>query len=141
MASTITVPNSNLGGLGPQMAVDLVVAVSTAAKNDINALQTFVQGAPGTALTDTSTQSMLVSAGYWRTLPTLGQGGTLTLSSTGASVGDIVTITRTDLSAFTYAIKNNAAVTLCTFPVSKLASASFQFVGTDWVLKTIGQLA
>ncbi len=99
--------------------------------------------AAGTNLTDTSTQSIAITAGGWRKLPTLGQGGTLTLATTGAVAGDQIAITRTDTSTFTYAIVNGGigAGTLVTLPVSKVASAMFQFDGTDWALRSVGQLA
>ncbi len=96
--------------------------------------------AAGTNLTDTSTQTMLVSAGYWRKLPTLGQGGTLSVSATGAVAGDQVTITRSDTSAFTYTIKDLASTTtLFVMPVSKIAWCKLQFDGTNWALREFGQ--
>ncbi len=97
--------------------------------------------AAGTTLTDTASQTMLVSAGYWRKLPTLGQGGSLTVSTTGAVAGDQVTITRTDTSAFTYAIINGGAGagTLFTMPASKIAWVKVQFDGTNWALREFGQ--
>lgn len=97
--------------------------------------------AAGTTLTDAATETMLVSAGYWRTIPTLGQAGELTISNTGAVTGDIVTITRTSTDAHAYVIKDEAAVTLTTLPASKQSSATFQYSGSAWVLKTVGQLA
>lgn len=101
------------------------------------------EGGPGTALTDTATQTIQSSEGSWRQLPTLGQGGTLTLGTTAAVEGDTIQITRTDTSAFTYAIDNGGvgAGTLITLPASKVASAKFYFDGTNWALKELGQLA
>jgi hypothetical protein len=97
--------------------------------------------AAGTTLTDTSTQSMLVSAGYWRKLPTLGQNGALSISATGAVAGDQVTITRTDTSAFTYTIKDLASTaTLITLPASKMGWAKLQFDGTNFALREFGVL-
>lgn len=100
-------------------------------------------GAAGTDLTDTATQTIQSSQGDWRKLPVLGQGGTLTLGTTAAVAGDQITITRTDVSAFTYAIVNGGAGagTLLTMPVSKICSAKFQFDGTNWALRDLGQLA
>ncbi len=96
--------------------------------------------AAGTALTDTATQAVLVAAGYWRTLPTLGQGGAATISVTGAVLNAEMVITRTDESAFTYDVIDGGpgTPTLCTFPVSKKASARIKFNGTNWLLKEIG---
>ena len=96
--------------------------------------------AAGTNLTDTSTQTIQVSGGGWRKLPTLGQGGTLTLSTTGAVAGDQIEITRTDTSAFTYAIVNGGggAGTLYTMAASKIGCAKFQFDGTNWALRSFG---
>ncbi len=96
--------------------------------------------AAGTGLLDASTETMLVSAGFWRTLATLSQAGQLTLSNTGAVAKDIVTITRTDASANAYVIKNAAGTTILTMVASKVASATFQHNGTAWFLKTCGQV-
>lgn len=94
----------------------------------------------GTALTDTSTQTLATPGTGWRQLPTLSQGGALTLGTTGAVAGDQIDVVRTSTSAFTYAIINGGAGagTLCTFPVSKQASATFQFDGTNWALRRVG---
>ncbi len=146
MASTIVTPNSNLGGLGSQLAVDLLRNTCTQAATDVNALQARAtlleedRQAAGTTLTDTSTQTIQVTEGSWRKLPVLGQGGTLTLGVTGAVAGDHITITRSSVSANTYAIVNGGtgAGTLYTMAVSKIGCATFQFDGTDWALKTFG---
>lgn len=94
----------------------------------------------GTGLTDAATQTMLVSAGYKRALPVLSQNGALTISPTGAILGDIVTITRTSVSAFTYAIVNGGpgAGTLFTMVASKANFARVQFDGTNWALLECG---
>lgn len=99
--------------------------------------------AKGTDLTNTVAQTIQASEGGWRRLPVLGQNGTLTLGVVGAVAGDKILVTRADVSAFTYAVVNGGAGagTICTFPVSKLASALFQHDGTNWLLKQIGQLA
>ncbi len=99
-----------------------------------------VHSAAGTNLTDTSTQTIQVSGGGWRKLPTLGQGGTLTLATTGAVAGDQIEITRTDTSAFTYAIVNGGggAGTLYTMAASKIGCAKFQYDGTNWALRSFG---
>ncbi len=98
------------------------------------------QGGPGTDLTDTSTQTIQSSEGSWRKLPTLSQGGTLTLGTTAAVKGDTIQITRTSVSANTYAIVNGGtgAGTLYTMIASKLGCAEFYFDGTDWSLKSFG---
>ncbi len=99
--------------------------------------------AAGTNLTDTSTQIIAITGGGWRKLPTLGQGGVLTLGTTGAVAGDQIEITRSDTSAFTYAVVNGGtgAGTLFSMPVSKMCCAKFQFDGTDWALRSFGQVA
>ncbi len=99
-----------------------------------------VHSAAGTNLTDTATQTIQITAGTWRKLPTLGQGGTLTLGTTGAVAGDQIEITRSDTSAFTYAIVNGGAGagTLYTMAVSKIGCAKFQFDGTNWALRSFG---
>jgi hypothetical protein len=142
-ASTITTPNTNLGGLGSQLAVDLLRNTCTQAAADVNAIHACQTAPAGTALTDTSTQTIQYSEGSWRQLPTLGQGGTLTLGTTGAVAGNQITITRTSTSANTYAIVNGGggAGTLLTMPVSKICTAMFQFDGTNWALRQMGQLA
>ncbi len=96
-----------------------------------------VHSAAGTNLTDTSTQSIQVSGGSWRKLPTLSQGGTLTVATTGAAAGDQMTITRTSTHAFSYAVVNGGtgAGTMFTFPASKSGFLDIQFDGTDWALK------
>lgn len=98
------------------------------------------RAAAGANLTDTATQTIQITGGTWRKLPTLGQGGTLTLGTVGAVAGDQIEITRTDTSAFTYAVVNGGtgAGTLLTFPASKIGSAKFQFDGTDWALRSVG---
>lgn len=102
-------------------------------------------GPAGTNLTDTASQTIQITDtnGRWRKLPTLSQNGTLTLGTTGAVAGDQIEVTRTATGAFTYAIVNGGpgAGTLATFPASKVASAKFQFDGTNWALRSIGQLA
>lgn len=96
--------------------------------------------AAGTDLTDTATQSIAITGGGWRKLPLLGQGGTLTLATTGAVAGDQIEITRSDAHAFTYAIVNGGtgAGTLYTMAASKIGCAKFQFDGTDWALRSFG---
>jgi hypothetical protein len=94
----------------------------------------------GVALTDTATQTIQITGGNWRTIPTLGQGGTLTVGTTGAVAGDELTITRTSTDAQTYAIVNGGtgAGTLVTMPNSKINFADIQFDGTNWALKRTG---
>lgn len=92
-------------------------------------------------LTDTATQTLTpVAGGGWYKLPTLSQGGTLTVNAGAAVAGDQIQITRTDTHAFTYAIVNGGVGggTLATMPVSKANSAMLQFDGTNWALRQIG---
>jgi hypothetical protein len=61
---------------------------------------------------------------------------TLTLSTTGAAIGDTIWIVRHDTTAHTIAVVNggSGAGTLYTFPVSVARIADFVFDGTDWLL-------
>lgn len=125
--------------------IHAVTAATTSVPGSMSAAdKTFldsVHSAAGAALTDTATQSIQVSGGYWRKLGTISQAGVLTLLATGAVAGDQIVITRTDAtSAFTYTIKSGPAnSTLFVMPASKIAYARLQFDGTDWFLKTFGQ--
>lgn len=89
----------------------------------------------GTDLVD-GAATIQVGGNYWRVLPaaTLSGNSVLTLGTTNASSGDIITITRLDTGAFTYAVANGGAGagTLVTFPVSVEAFGDFQFDGTNW---------
>lgn len=89
----------------------------------------------GPNLTNTATQTVQSLSRITRYLqPTLGQNSTLTLGTTGAKVGDIIRIVRTDVSAFTLAVVNGGpgAGTLITLPVSKTGYAQAYFDGTNW---------
>jgi len=85
-----------------------------------------------------------VGGNYWRVLPaaTLTANRQLTLGTTNAAAGDVITITRLDAEAFTYAVLNGgpAAGTLVTLPVSVKAFADFYFDGTDWLLMRAAQM-
>ncbi len=93
--------------------------------------------AAGTALTDADEAAVLVSAGYWRTCATLSAARVKTISATGAVAGDVMTITRTSVDAFTLEIVNGGAGagSLITLPASKRGFADIQFDGHDWALK------
>ncbi|UCC74308.1 MAG: hypothetical protein JSV86_07055 [Gemmatimonadota bacterium] len=88
--------------------------------------------------------SIGVGGDYLRILP----GGTLTgdsvatLNTTNAATGDILTIVRQDLGAYTYQIVNGGpgGAALCTFPVSLAYWADFHFDGTNWELIRGGAL-
>jgi hypothetical protein len=94
----------------------------------------------GTNLTDTATQTIATPGTGWRVLPTLSQGGALTVGVTGAVAGDQLDIVRTDTSANAYAIINGGggAGTLITLPVSKQMCVKLQFDGTNWALRFFG---
>lgn len=98
------------------------------------------RAAKGTNLTDTATQTIQFTGGAWRVLPTLSQGGALTIGTTGAVAGDVITITRRATGAFAYAVINGGAGagTMLTFPALLLGAATFQFDGTNWEMKTAG---
>ncbi|MFQ5425417.1 MAG: hypothetical protein ACE5F9_15740 [Phycisphaerae bacterium] len=91
----------------------------------------------GSDLTDADA-TIQVGGNYWRVLPaaTLSANRQLTLGTTNAAAGDIVTVTRLDMTANTYAIVNGgpAAGTLVTLAVSVKAFADLYFDGTDWLL-------
>lgn len=88
----------------------------------------------GVDLTDTASQSITVSGDFYRRFPTVSQTSTVTLDTTNAEAGDVITITRTDTSAFTVAVINGGpgAGTLVTFLVSVQAFGDFYFDGTNW---------
>lgn len=90
----------------------------------------------GANLTDANL-SKDVSNGSEFTLPTatLTASRTLTLAVTGSPVtNQIIRVTRLDVTANTYVVKDDAATTLLTFPVSLKGAADFKFNGTHFVL-------
>lgn len=74
---------------------------------------------------------------YLRVLPasTLSTNRVATMGTTNALEGDIITVVRRDVGAFTYTINNGGAGggTLVTFPVSVQAFADLYFDGTNWL--------
>lgn len=96
----------------------------------------------GTALTDTATTT--VNRGGRRTsfllAGTMSQGETITLGTTGATLGDIIRILRTSTSAQTAAIVNGGggAGTIVTLPASKVNFAEARFDGTNWLFHGCG---
>jgi phage-related tail fiber protein len=94
----------------------------------------------GTDLTNTATQTIATPGTGWRVLPTLGQGGALTVGVTGAVAGDQLDIVRTDASAFTYDIIDGGpgTPTLIQLPASKKMCVKLQFDGTNWKLRFFG---
>lgn len=96
----------------------------------------------GTALTNANT-TVLASGGSEYTLPagTLTVSRTLTMGITDTPLtGQIVRITRLDVTANTYVVKDDAATTLYTFPVSVKGAADFKFTGVHYVLDRFWQL-
>lgn len=90
----------------------------------------------GAALTDANL-SKDVSNGAEFVLPigTLTASRTLTLAVTGSPItNQVIRVTRYDATANTYLVKDDAATTLLTFPVSVRAAADFKFNGTHFVL-------
>ncbi len=65
----------------------------------------------------------------------ISQTETVTLTTTGAVVGDVIRIIRTDASAFTLVVVNGGggAGTLCTLVASKIGFANAIFDGTNWL--------
>ena len=98
--------------------------------------------AAGADLTDAASQTIQITAGAWRKLPTLSQNGVLTLGTTGAAAGMQLEVTRTSTAAFTYTVNNGGAGagTLVVMPASTASSAKFQFDGTDWSLRSVGSV-
>lgn len=90
----------------------------------------------GADLTDTAVQNIGVADGFWRVLPALPITAAITLNliTTSAEEGDIITLTRLDVAAFTVDVVNGgpAAGTLATFPVSQKAFGDFYYDGTNW---------
>src|SRR6185437_8179294 len=77
----------------------------------------------GAALADTATQTAEVQGPVNRfTFATMSQNSTVTLSTTGAVAGDVVTISRTDTSAHTLAVVDGGTgtPTLATLVASKV---------------------
>jgi hypothetical protein len=70
----------------------------------------------------------------------LSQNSTVTLNTTGAVVGDIIKIVRTDTSAYTIAVVNGGAGagTIATLPVSVIGFVEAVFDGTNWLFNGIG---
>jgi hypothetical protein len=91
--------------------------------------------ANGTNLANTATQTVPRLSRITRyKFPTIGQNSTVTLSTTGAVIGDVVRIVRTDTSAFTLAVANGGAGagTLVTLVASKPGFVQAYFDGTNW---------
>lgn len=88
--------------------------------------------------------TLQVSGDTWRVLPvaTLTGPHTCTLGTTQAVAGDVVEITRLDVTANTYTIINGgpAAGNLAVFPVSQRAFIKAQFDGTNWVTRHSAQM-
>lgn len=97
--------------------------------------------AAAVALAD-STETITIAQGPWRVASAaLTANRTKTLSPTGATAGDQITITRTEgAAAFTLAVVNGGpgAGTLFTMPASKVNYAKFQFDGANWALREMG---
>lgn len=97
----------------------------------------------GTALGD-GDATIYVAGGLERIMPvsTLTGNSALTLGTTNAASGDVLTVTRRDVEAYTYQVVNGgpAAGTLCTLPVSLAYWADFRFDGTDWAMLRGGAL-
>lgn len=142
-ASTITVPNAQSIGAYPQGICDALQSVATAAAADVNGILGRQNAAKGADLTDAAA-TIVIGGGTWRVLPasTLSANRVLTLGTTGAVAGDKIEVTRLDTGAYTYAVANGGvgAGTLVTLAASKVASATFQFDGTNWALRTVGTL-
>lgn len=91
----------------------------------------------GGAITD-SASSTVQRAGRLTVFscPTLSQNCAVTIGTTGAVVGDVVKINRSDTNAHTLALVNGGAGagTLATLVVSKVGYIQAAFDGTNWYL-------
>lgn len=91
----------------------------------------------GADLTDANA-TIAVADGLERRIPagTLGDNRTLTIDDAGAAEGDVWTLTRLDVGAYTIALVNGgvAGGTIATLPVSARAFADLTFDGTNWAL-------
>lgn len=88
----------------------------------------------GTALTDANQTVNVVGRQSRFLMATMTAGRSVTLGTTGAKVGDIIRIVRTDTSANTLAVVNGGAGagTLATLVVSKIGFVQAYFDGTNW---------
>ncbi len=81
---------------------------------------------------------------YIRQLPaaTLDDDRVATMGLTNALAGDMITIVRLDVGAYTYTINNGgpAAGTLTVLPISAKAFADLYFDGTNWIVLRSGLL-
>lgn len=90
----------------------------------------------GADLTDTAAQTIGVKDGNLFVLPAIPitQAIVVTLEDVNAEAGDIITLTRLDVAAFTVAVANGGpgGGTLVTFPSAGQAFGDFHFDGTNW---------
>lgn len=86
--------------------------------------------------------TLVVGGGAWRRIPaaTLTANRTITLGTTNASAGDVLELTRLDVSAFTVSVVNGGpgAGTLCTLPISARSWARLYFDGDNWLHRASG---
>jgi len=143
-----TFNTSSGGGTRPPMGEvwEVIDATTAFVKIDPTLARVLVSlssDAPGASLTDAAA-TILVSAGKWRVLPaaTLSAARVLTLGTTGAVAGDIITVTRLDVTANTYTIANGGGGggNVVVFPVSKQSFADCYFDGTNWSAKKLGTI-
>jgi hypothetical protein len=95
----------------------------------------------GSNLANTASQTVQSLGRNTRyTIPAISQTSTVTLGTTGAKVGDMITISRTDSSAFTLAVANGGGGggTIVTLDVSKQGFARAYFDGTNWKFDSAG---
>lgn len=117
--------------------------VRTYSQTDL-AAQTYdgypVRGRKAPNLTDTEA-TVIIDSGSWYYLPmgTLIANRTLTLSRDGAVVGNVITIVRTDVSRYTFAVVDGGE-TLQVLPAEKRSEAHFRFNGGIWELQEYGEL-
>src|SRR5687767_8474441 len=93
----------------------------------------------GANLTDADATVTWSLTTAWRVLPaaTLTANRTVTLGTSGASAGALLTITRDDVTPYTLAVVNGgpAAGTLFTLAGEVKSAATFYFDGTNWAFR------
>jgi hypothetical protein len=100
-------------------------------------------GSVGANLTDAAA-TIQIGEGARRTLPasTLTANRAVTLGTTNAEDGDVITIVRLDATAFTLTLTNGGGGggTVDTLPVSERRVVRAKFDGTDWYLHDVFRL-
>jgi len=138
-----TAPLAGGGDLSADRTLSIPAATTVAAGSQSAADKLFEDrlhsAADVTSLTDGDV-TVAIGTATWFKLPaaTLSGNKSVTLANTGAIAGDQIVITRLDVTANTYTVKNAAAGTLFVMPASKVNFAKLQHDGSAWFLKECG---